>query len=564
MPINSNKFKLCSLLLIIVFTFSIFFPDLNLINFKTPTVDGNNINKTNLKVSNVSAKKWLANNNPKDNFRKNIALSNEHNFNAVAKISQHRYQPYFELGGAKYFDKNAVFAGIYDLFIPLLQNSTELFFTDLRIFDRRGGSFEGNIHLGYRKLHLESQRMFGIYGAFDHKISETQNSFNQLTFGLEYWWQRWFIGGNIYQPVGKIERYLGEVKLEKQINSNFDTTKIKTISKYYEKSLSGVDTEIGYAISETVTSYLGGYYFYAKNTSTIAGPKISFTYNYHPVHGRILRILDGISIEAGGQYDKPRGMSAYIGIRFKVGITSSEKNSNIAGFARHMLAPVRRDPDVVLNKTTPQISKAIELKKIKLEEVSLEKTLEELLEEFGLPKNAAWQDVRSQYKKYALKYHPDKNKNGKERFVHYSTIYTKLSTIFTQEQRRNKDNTQDSPNSATAYTNSYLPIENFSLVIYQNHQTPNETSSRIPLNKTPHLNGRNTDSIKQLISSLHQTRINFYFFHDFLMLNRTRQDYFPILYSRKIYNYNNINVASENRFILNNFSNITPFQGSVN
>jgi hypothetical protein len=69
--------------------------------------------------------------------------------------TENKYQPYFKIGGARYFNQIAHFAGIYDLFIPLFQTEDSMLFTDLRIFDRRSGTFEGNAHLGYRKLFPE-------------------------------------------------------------------------------------------------------------------------------------------------------------------------------------------------------------------------------------------------------------------------------------------------------------------------------------------------------------------------------------------------------------------------
>ena len=80
------------------------------------------------------------------------------------------YKPYLEFGGAKYFNQATNVAGIYDLFIPLLQQEDQLLFADLRIFDRSGSAAEGNFHLGFRKL-LTPKQLFGILGAFDYKKS---------------------------------------------------------------------------------------------------------------------------------------------------------------------------------------------------------------------------------------------------------------------------------------------------------------------------------------------------------------------------------------------------------
>ncbi len=119
-------------------------------------------------------------------------------------------------------------------------------------------------------------------------------------------------------------------------------------TKYYEKALAGGDTEIGCAFTGNFTWYGGGYYFHADDTGTTAGTKTRVTYNYNEPIGRILGVLDGISVEAGAQYDNKRRATAYVGIKLKVGLTNLAKNSNLLGFERHMTELVRRDPDIVI------------------------------------------------------------------------------------------------------------------------------------------------------------------------------------------------------------------------
>ncbi|EKD46073.1 MAG: hypothetical protein ACD_69C00029G0006 [uncultured bacterium] len=264
---------------------------------------------------------------------------------------RNKYQPYFEMGGAKYFNQNSSVAGIYDLFIPLYQQKEDqIFFTDLRIFDRSGSSFEGNVHLGYRKIFLDTKQMIGVYGAFDRKRSDNRSLFSQLTLGVEYWHDRWFVGGNIYKPIGETKKLIGETKTGETIITSRSITEIEITNKVYEKALYGFDAELGHAITDNLTGYVGGYYFTAANADTIAGPKISLTYEYKQSAGRLLGILDGVSLEAGAQHDKPRGKTAYIGVKIKIGLTSLDKNSNILGFERHMVELVRRDPDVLTKK----------------------------------------------------------------------------------------------------------------------------------------------------------------------------------------------------------------------
>ena len=276
-----------------------------------------------------------------------------------------KYQPYFELGGIKYFNQYTKGAGVYDLFLPLIQKENRLIFTALRIFDRTGSSFEGNVHIGYRKLYPVTKQLFGIYGAFDRKRSSFDNNFNQLTLGLEYWSDRWFVGGNVYKPIFVVkkrilEQFSGVPSHMQQVSKSLSVTADVNHQVYCERALPGIDAEVGYSITDWFTSYVGGYYFHASDASTVAGPKMRLTYNYNKPYGRILGIIDAINLEAGVQHDKPRRTTAYIGIKLKVGLTNLEKPSNLSGFEKHMVDLVRRDPDIVISDPSPNNNHMVE------------------------------------------------------------------------------------------------------------------------------------------------------------------------------------------------------------
>ncbi len=359
--------RIVAVVVLITFSSSIFSPvfasDTELLNNQDSTV---NLDHDKTKIRSKSAK--VKNKRKKLDIKKGLGGSKSTSLPIKAKESSHvmdrhftaranqlsiqpfssrnKYQPYFELGGAKYFNQHSNVAGIYDLFIPLLQTEDQLVFTDLRVFDRSGSAFEGNVHLGYRKLFLDKKQLIGVYAAFDRKRSEHRNWFSQITIGGEYWYDQWFIGGNFYQSVGKNKRVASQeyTELPRVVSRTIFT------SKEYERSQVGIDGEVGYAFTDNLTGYIGGYYFHAHDTDTTAGPKARVTYSYNQEHGRILGVLDGISIEAGVQHDQPRGNTAYIGIKFKVGLTNIDRNSNLFGFERHMTDLVRRDPDIVIEK----------------------------------------------------------------------------------------------------------------------------------------------------------------------------------------------------------------------
>ncbi|CAL7964042.1 Protein translocase subunit SecA (modular protein) [Gammaproteobacteria bacterium] len=400
---------------------------------------------------------------------------------------QNKYQPYFEIGGAKYFNQASRAAGIYDLFIPLLQSDDRLLFVDLRIFDRTGSASEGNLHLGFRKLYPDTKQMIGIYGSFDRKRSDKGNDFDQLTVGVEYWNNRCFVGGNIYKPIGITSKYLGKIQTAELMPTGRNIGKIKTTTNtYYDKALPGVDAELGYAITDNLTSYAGGYYFNTKDADPIAGPKIRLTYDYQKPVGHILGVLDGVSVEVGVQHDAARGNSAYLGIKFKVGLTNFKKNSNLPGFERHMVELVRRDPDIVVGKAkTVKVelsnqqgyvsdtsndgdggggdgsnnqkqespNKDFDFDKLKNEKNFSDWTAEELAaykeilaKRLGLPSGLSWKDIHDKSIKFFKTYHPDKTNNDFDKhnvYMEKKDLYFDLQSISNAALKKEKPNTSD-------------------------------------------------------------------------------------------------------------------------
>jgi len=270
------------------------------------------------------------------------------------KPSENSYQPYLQFGGTRFFhlpESNT--AGTVDLFVPIWQQDlTDLIFTDVRITDRSGTPFEGNIHLGYRHLFSESQQSLGFYGAFDRKKTALNNYFNQITVGGEYWIQNWFIGANYYQPIGAKTKELSPTYASNDVDYGVYRDVWLTKNFRNEKAMTGTDAEIGYEFIEGLVGYVGGYYFGASDVSTVAGPRARLTYDLSlKNNGRILGIFDKVGLETGVQHDKPRGTVWYLSANVRIGWLP-DKKSALEGVSRHMVDPVRRDIDVVAGEAT--------------------------------------------------------------------------------------------------------------------------------------------------------------------------------------------------------------------
>ena len=166
---------------------------------------------------------------------------------------------------------------------------------------------------------------------------------------MEYWNNSWFVGGNIYQPIGKTTVFNKQQKETLIVDQKNLFTNLWIMSSgEYEKAMAGVDLEVGKEFTPRLTGYVGGYYFYAKDVNpAVYGPKVKLTYDWFNDNGsRIFGIFDKIGLEVGAQYDKPRRTSVAFGVKARIGLTGL-KQPPLNGVVRHMVDLVRRDVDVV-------------------------------------------------------------------------------------------------------------------------------------------------------------------------------------------------------------------------
>ncbi len=285
--------------------------------------------------------------------KNSIGSSIENNQDSHGSLlsNKYNYLPYLQVGGYRFFNLNTAKAATGgDMFVPLWQSPENLVFTHLRLFDRTGKPFEGNAHFGYRHLAPEREHLYGIYGAFDRKRTDFGNYFNQLTFGVEGWFRNLFIGGNYYQPIGETSRLIGLTDVTAELDRIQNNIWINR-SNLYEKSMGGGDAEVGYELVKGLVGYIGGYYFSAKDTTSICGPKARFTYDWSLDNGkRIFGVFDKLGLETGVQKDNPRGTTYYLNANIRMGLLPS-KDGNLQGAARHMADLVRRDVDIVASNS---------------------------------------------------------------------------------------------------------------------------------------------------------------------------------------------------------------------
>ena len=119
----------------------------------------------------------------------------------LANSSQIRYAPNLNIAAYYLGNNDANFAGDYQVFVPLWQRPYQLVFGNFRFYDKTGTPQEMNGTIGYRAM-LREDQLLGFYGGYDLLKTEDGNQFHQLTAGVEYWRNKFFVGGNIYVPIG--------------------------------------------------------------------------------------------------------------------------------------------------------------------------------------------------------------------------------------------------------------------------------------------------------------------------------------------------------------------------
>jgi len=268
---------------------------------------------------------------------------------SISTIAQaEAYFGHVDLAGYHFFERDSAGpTGLIDVFVPLAQSPNQLFYANLRGIDPSGSTFEGNLGLGYRWLSYNEDHLAGAYAFFDQQKSELGNMFNHATIGGEYWYRSFFAGANVYIPVGTTE-HPESIFNTTELRDAEDNSGLRNIyySQGFEKSLTGVDAEIGYEFLRGLTVYAGAYSFMASGVDDVVGPKARVIYEWSNIEEgkKVLALFDGISLESEVRHDKLRETDWYAGVRFRIGFGKTPK---LTGTARHMIDRVRRDISLV-------------------------------------------------------------------------------------------------------------------------------------------------------------------------------------------------------------------------
>ncbi len=234
--------------------------------------------------------------------------------------------------------------GTVELFAPLWQDETSMFFADLRGRYDLEDNGEVNVGLGYRTL-IGEEAVLGVYAFFDYLHSEHGNSFIQGSGGVEVMWEQFEIRGNFYIPEDDIHAV--------HDMDHFDYGSV-TVRYGEERALYGGDAEIGFGVplneagNSELRGFVGGYYFDAAGFDKIAGPRARAELRFYDVIGSGSLLTLG----AEAQYDDVRDLQAFGIARISIPLGSIFGDGNdgaSSSFDRRMTNRIVRDVDIVTN-----------------------------------------------------------------------------------------------------------------------------------------------------------------------------------------------------------------------
>ncbi len=257
-----------------------------------------------------------------------------------ASNAEQKWQPYSDIGG-KIGDDRAI--GQVEFFVPLWQDSDTLFFGNVRGRFDDESSEEGNFGLGLRER-INPEWILGVYGFYDVKNSEYDNTFDQFSAGIEFMSEDWDFRLNAYLAEDNLEFVPGLARVE--VNGN-------SIQMFNgaEGALSGFDGEVGYRVWKDAMMearlFIGGFYFDHDDLEEVAGPRARAELRMFDLD--FLGAQSRLTFEGEVQHDQVRDTTAFAGLSLRVPLSAATGGgaSQLQGLDRRMVDSIRRDIDIV-------------------------------------------------------------------------------------------------------------------------------------------------------------------------------------------------------------------------
>ncbi len=261
----------------------------------------------------------------------------------AAIASESKWTPTFELEGRVNDDRSLASP---KFLIPIMQDETSMFFTDIRTRIDDNNSEEYNVGLGYRQM--KGGWIYGGYVFADYLSSANNFGYWQGTAGVEMLSEIWDLRINGYLPETEVNSLGGGGGGGLIIDGggNFGIAGGGTS----ERALPGVDAEVGYKLpidQIDLRVFGGAYYFDAEDFESVAGPKarVELTLNEDNTNF----IGNGIEFTLGAQYqnDDERENTLTALAQFRVPFGQAENRSKLTPLEKRMTNFIERDVDIV-------------------------------------------------------------------------------------------------------------------------------------------------------------------------------------------------------------------------
>jgi hypothetical protein len=282
---------------------------------------------------------------------KKLTLTSKPSFLPAKNIARVSLTPSTHYAGQVYLTGSyGTFGNSYsemNLLYPLFQQSNKVFLGDIRFTKLEDKSYQGSAGLGYRHLFEDMGFIVGLYGFLDQQKSNLNNIFHQWTVGGEFKTERWTARSNYYITTGTSQYNYRDADLFALESAPPYGYESLFVSEAYEKSIGGMDAEIGYEIFNGMSAY-GGYFYFNNDaiSSAIEGPRFRAEY----VLGA-LNVLPSwtkrLTLEAAWQHDDVRGEIFNIG--FKLGLPLGASQTN--GLSSRMMEHIRKSESMITQTT---------------------------------------------------------------------------------------------------------------------------------------------------------------------------------------------------------------------
>jgi len=254
----------------------------------------------------------------------------------------------------------------------LAQTATTLFFLDARGKFFEDDVQEANIALGYRQM-MPSGWNLGLWGGWDIRETTNDNTFNQISFGIEALSERFDFRANGYVPLEDDETVTNTNTFQALLQGNNILVE-GTNTLVRELALYGFDAEAGILLfsgnrgggglkgapapsrNHELRAYAGGFWFDNDDArDAIAGPKGRLEYRINDV----IASLPGsrLTIESEVSYDDVRDTKFEIGARLRIpfggrGSDASIRTASLSAQELRMTDGLERDTDIVTDEQT--------------------------------------------------------------------------------------------------------------------------------------------------------------------------------------------------------------------